>query len=318
MKNTDEKLWLESLLKNGVIELRCFKDKQIISGIYSDINIMVNNIKYAIKNGFNVYNTINPSNLTATNGNLRPYLKTTKNKDITRIKTLFFDFDPVREKGVQATPEQVGESFKMITKMSRWLYDQGFGWTSNIGFSGNGWHSYYAVDLDVNDKSMIDDLYTLLNKRFNSDLVSFDVSVKNSARIARTFGSINHKSGKRAYCEYDDGYNFTSRETIKSVTKKFTPPKIKPKHFVTDGIKTSGIKPNHSIIGDCSRAGLNPVETPEHNKYWLSCPNKANHSTQGDKDSVLWLNDNGFYSFHCSHDGCSHIKSKELEIYLNK
>ena len=38
-----------------------------------------------MKDGWTIYNTINPSSLKATNEILQPFKKTTKNKDITAI-----------------------------------------------------------------------------------------------------------------------------------------------------------------------------------------------------------------------------------------
>ena len=317
MKNTDERLWLNHLLKNGVVELRCFKDENIKSGIYDNLESLIKNIKFAMTDGWTIYQTINPSSLKATNGNLKPFQSTTKNKNITRIKTLFFDFDPVREKNTAATQGQIGEAYQMASKMVLWLQENGFPLPLVTGFSGNGGHEYYSVDLSINDKPMIDALYEILNKRFNSDTVSFDTSVKNSARIARTFGTINYKSGKRSRCEFSTGNGFVSHEVINQLVRKYAPPKKKPAHFVKAvGEKHAGIKPNHSIIGDCASAGLAPIESPETGKYWLKCINEASHSKTGDKDTVLWLNNNGFYSYFCSHDHCSHINAKELQGYL--
>ena len=312
---TDEKTWLNHLLKNGVVELRCFKDDVVKAGIYDNLESLIKNIKYAMSDGWTIYNTINPSSLIATNSKLRPFQRVTKNSDITRLKTLFFDFDPVREKNTAATHEQVGDAYKVSSKMVSWLKENGFPSPLITGFSGNGCHEYYAINLDVSDKPLIDDLYIILNKRFNTDTVSFDTSVKNSARIARTFGTINKKSDKVSRCEYNFG-GVVTRDMIEAITKKYAPPKVTPRHFVNDGIDKN-IKRNMQILGDCASAGLNPVETPESDKYWISCINEASHGHTTSTDTVLWLSGDGYFSYHCSHDHCSHLKAIDLQHFLN-
>ena len=316
MKDSSEIQWLGHLLRNGVVELRCFKGDNVKSGVYSKIESLVKNIKLAMSDGWTIYNTINPSNLKATDSILKPFQKSTKNKDITRIKTLFFDFDPVREVGTGATIEQIGDSYRMASKMVAWLKENGFPSPLATGFSGNGDHEYFSVDLSIDDKQLIDSLYKILNKRFNSDLVSFDVSVKNSARIARTFGTINYKCNRRSRCEFNYGGRPVPRGVIESIVKKYAPPKKAPRHFVKAvGENSDGITPDLNILNRISH--LSPRETTEANKYWITCINEGQHTTKGDTDTVLWIKENGFYNYHCSHSHCQNLTAKSLQNHLN-
>ena len=310
----DKKIRLQKLLKNGNVELRCFDvDGNPRLGIYDDYKIMAKQINYAEQNGYDVYHTINPVNKDATNTALRPFQRGARDADITRIKTIFFDFDPIRDTGTASSLDEKLMARKQAVKLQNYLSEHN--WDMPIvGDSGNGYHLYYNVDLPVEYKSKyLDGLYIALEKRFTTDKVGFDVTVRNPARIARCLGTTNRKANRKSKCFFVD--NFTHEEQIISLAEKITPPKIKPSHFV----KTSdvqNIRPNHNIISDILASGLAVTETPEHGKYWVNCFNASQHSKTGPKDTVVWLNDNGFYTYHCSHSHCSHLTAKDLAQFV--
>ena len=316
MKNTDEILWLNHLLKNGVVELRCFKDGNIKSGIYDSLELLVKNIKFAMTEGFTIYATLNPSNLKATNGKLRPFQPTTKNKDITRIKTLFFDFDKASDEKRNSTQEELIKIEQKSDELVNFMTEK-FGWPlPTKGFSGNGIHLLWDTDLSVEyAQKWFKGFYSRLGLQFSDDVVHFDLVVHNSARIARCLGSHNLKYKKKnTLCVYRD--NFLNTEDLKLAIEALTPPKKKPKHFVpaTGGDK-KGIRPDHEIIAKIESRGLY-ISSPEADKHWIKCFNEAAHGQTTDSDSVLWTNPNGFYSYHCSHSHCSHLTSKDLQEFL--
>ncbi len=323
----DKKLRLLKLLKNGNIELRCFdhnsdlavQKKQSICwlGIYDDYIALAAAINLAEKNKFDIYHTINPINLSATNKPLRPFQRGARDNDIQRIKTIFFDFDPIRETGTPANKKQRQLARIQAMKLRDFLIHD-HGWDlCTVADSGNGTHLYFDCDLPVEyKKKYLDGLYAALEKRFSTDEVSFDVTVRNPARIARCLGTTNHKANRKSSCDFIKG--FTHEEKITTLSKLITPPKITPKHFIRTGEQENKLRPNHHILSDASSAGLQITESPEGGKYWITCINQAQHGHTGLKDTVLWVQPNGFYSYHCSHDHCSNLTAKDLASFVGR
>ena len=324
MNIPDKKLRLLKILESGNVELRCFENNSDLAkkkqqticwlGVYDDYTALANSINLAEKSGADVYHTINPVGIPASNNSLKPFQRGARDADVLRIKTLFFDFDPVRESGTAATIEQKILARNQAIKLHDYLVDD-HGWAEcTVGDSGNGYHLYFNVDLPVSYKSKyLDGLYLALEKRFSTDDVSFDVTVRNPARIARCLGTTNRKANRKSHCYYSDG--FTDKQKIIDLSELIVPPKVKPSHFVRTENQVN-IKPNHNIITEIASSGLNVKETPEHGKYWMDCINKSQHSKTGEKDTVIWVNEQGFYTYHCSHDHCSHLTSKDLAVYL--
>lgn len=311
-----EKKHLLKLLSNGAIELRCI-DKHspmakkqgraiIWSGQYDDYEAMKAAILQAEKKGFDTYSTINPTKIPATNLPLEPFKRTTRDADVISIRTLFFDFDPVRDKDTPATDDQIDLAMDQAGACMDFLTNEGWG-VPTIGFSGNGSHLLYHTVLDIEHAGKMAGLYKALQKRFSTDEIEFDVTVKNPARIARVLGTINRKAARRGYCIHSD--DSTDGETILATVARLTP---KPKNT---WVKPVGHGEQVYVQGNelfrrVQAAGL-IIKEVENGKYWVKCINEQSHGHTGMTDTVVW-HDGRNFTYHCSHNGCSHIDAKAL------
>lgn len=304
-KKTDEAQHLNTLLSNGTVEIRAMDktNNRIWSGVYSDYDQITSAINHAHVMKWDIYSTINPSKIPATNGKLRPYQRTTRDADIIEIRKIFFDLDPVRETGKPSDEYQIREAHFRATVLSEFLQDRGWG-TPTMGFSGNGYHLYYNTRLPVeNSKDLMNKIYQGLDIRFSDELVNFDTTVRNPARIARVLGTINLKSGTKSRAKYHD--NFVKPELISRLADEIAPPKPKP-HWVSTGEEKragSFIK-NWNIVSAFQKNGLYLDSSSDVGKHFVTCPWSHEHSFTGPKDTIIFEGE--WPQFHCSHAHCSH------------
>lgn len=320
-KFTSEKQQLQKYINNGNVEIRCIDKispqaiktgRPIIwSSVFNDCEAMVKQIKYAESKSWDVYQTINPLQIPATNENLKPYKRTAKDTDVSSIKTIFFDFDAVRETGTASTDEHVNDCAAVAIRLDEYLYAE-FGWSKpTFALSGNGAHLLYQTHIDVEFAKNLTGLYAGLAKRFNTDTVDFDVSVKNPARIARVIGTINRKSGTRSCLNYSD--EVTDGELILKACEKLTPPKpqstwVKPVGHSEE--KAGSYIKNWDIVGTFVRNGLYRAASQDTGKHFVECPWISEHSSSGTTDTVVYEGE--WAQFHCSHSHCSNRGIKDV------
>jgi hypothetical protein len=319
--NTSEILQLESILANGNIEVRAFdrvsdfalkqKSGQVVwSGVFDDITPLRQALRYAEKSGWDIYSTINPSKIPATNGKLRPFMRTTRDADIVEIRKIFFDLDPVRETGAAAEQWMIDQGYERAEALYEFLSENGW-CRPTYGFSGNGFHLYYSTRLPWEEaKPLLARLYEGLNLRFSDDVINFDTTVRNPARIARVMGSTNRKSGNRSHCDFSDEY--LDPKLISRLADKIKPPEKQKRHWVSTGYQEQrgGYIKNMDIVGVFQNAGLYLQRTQESGKHFVTCPWQHEHSSTGATDTVIWEGE--WAQFHCSHDHCSGRTIKDI------
>ena len=196
---TNERRIIQNLLNNGPVEVRTLGKKRY-TGIFNEYSAFKQSVIQLMSKKINIYNTINPVNMKVTN-KMEPAITTTKDKDITRILRLPFDFDPVRETDTGATDEQVADALAVAGRFTAWM--GAHGWVNPLlAMSGNGYHVVYETDMQntPETKEALRGLYKALELRFSTDTVKFDVTVRNPSRIMRTYGTVNQKSGRRTWC----------------------------------------------------------------------------------------------------------------------
>ena len=304
--------YYKSLLQNGTVEVRCLdrhsdtakKSRSgvaIWSGTYSQLAPLRAALRHGEQSGYDCYVTINPSRIPALNGRLRAFQRTTRDADIIRRMNIFFDFDPAEKNSEGAAKDDIGEAVSQARKLAEFLCND-YGWgTPTLANSGNGGHLLYLTDM--NPDISLHGLYAGLERRFSTERVKFDVSVKNPSRIARAYGTTNRKGGAQSMCLFS--YATTDESVILSTIERITPPKPARTWVNTpsEQPKEGGSKRGFDVRGWFSGAGLYLQPTRDPGKHWVRCPWADNHSFTGPTDSVIWEGE--WPSFHCSHDGCA-------------
>lgn len=325
-----EKHHLQQLLLNGTVEIRCIDKSSAVylrkpegqripviwSGLYDNYTAMREALMQARANGWDCFNTINPSRIPATNLELKAFERTTKDSDITEICTVFFDLDPVREVGTGATPEQLGATVARTYDLAEFLGAEGWS-LPVVGFSGNGCHLMYRTKMNIDVKPKMKGFYKALALRFTDDEVDLDVTVKNAARIARTYGTINNKSGTKSACASSEEH--TDASVIIATMDKITPDEIKKTWVKLEGegeLSGSYIK-NWDIVGAFSSRGLLVGEGGESGKHLVSCPWENEHTNKGHGEVAIWEGE--WPQFNCLHSHCADRDvSDVLELFGDK
>ena len=302
---TQESRHLQRLLSFGNVELRCIdkigplvkKQPVIWSGVYDDYDSMRKSILYAERSGMDTYTTINPTAKPATNGKIQPFKKTTKDRDIEFISTIFFDFDPENETGSPADDHQINLARCQAEKLAEFLSGEKWG-EPLFGFSGNGAHLMYTTNLEVENVSCLTGLYKALEKRFSTDEIIFDVVVRNPARIARLYGTTNRKGGRRASCVFSDG--FTPGPMVTGLSERLTPTRehrawVKPPKPESFG---KFIK-NLDVVALFRNSGMYLCEGDGF--HHVECPWASSH-TGGSNSASVWEGE--WPQFNCFHSHC--------------
>jgi hypothetical protein len=146
--------------------------------------------------GVSAYVTVNPVDpaLKARANRLTKAKATSKDKDVTRLRFLYLDADPVRPDGISSTNE---ERMAAAVRIDRILADHpGFAASSIRGCSGNGsWLLVRLPDLpnDEAHRALIARVTDWFAASYSDELVKIDEKTKNPARIMPLVGTIKCK-----------------------------------------------------------------------------------------------------------------------------
>ena len=195
---------LELLFRPGeVVELRTIGTDDwhtIRSGYYSDFEKLATkalDLNTASDRDMpsNIFITLNPvqSSLIsrAENRTKTKPRNTTTDEEISAVRWLPIDLDPVRPKGIPSTEEERLEAFSRAAEIKKFLAENGFS-DPIMSSSGNGVHLLYKItdnpDLDKAASINKHIIHTLASK-FSDNKVDVDKAVWNPSRIWKLYGT---------------------------------------------------------------------------------------------------------------------------------
>lgn len=116
-------------------------------------------------------------------------------KDVKRWKNLIIDLDPVRPAGTVSLQEELDAACTVAHK----IYDQviyPYFKTGLIFLSGNGYHVWAPIDLEVNQESIsaVSDFLETIKQIYQTDRVEVDTCFKNPAQLTTLYGTVKKKS----------------------------------------------------------------------------------------------------------------------------
>lgn len=117
-------------------------------------------------------------------------------RDISTIRAVFLDVDPVRVKGISSTAEQLSEARDVAMAIQSWFSDVLDAPATGLGCSGNGFFMLVAVAPvapTAETTQRISRLLGLLNRKFGSDRIKIDTAVANPARLMPAPGTWKRK-----------------------------------------------------------------------------------------------------------------------------
>jgi hypothetical protein len=304
----------------GVFEVRIPKTKAgTISGYFNDTAIAAALI--AKENGKHqaIYVTVNPINpdLLARCQNRFEYgtFLTSSDSDVIRRKWFLMDFDPVRPAGISSSDAELLEARDKAEVVTDWLTS--IGWPEPVrADSGNGVHVMYKVDEPADDASRIDFECALkmLSSIFSDDRVKVDVTVFNSSRVWKVYGTISAKGSSTderphrvaMITKIPAELKLLTREQIDNVARPLRDAKSEEYRdmtgeYITDIVKWLADR------GQTITSGPRPMFGNEGQKWIISkCPFNENHQSP----MVGLVNNRPVY--RCLHDSCSAYRWKEF------
>lgn len=145
---------------------------------------------------YTTINVVNPALLArACNRLIEHPQATTADHDVIRRVWLPIDIDPVRPAGISATAEEIDIAKHRAAEVEGWLRGELGDDPTIRGFSGNGWHLLYRIDLPNDDDGtrFVKGIINAAADRFDDDRVTVDRTVFNPARIWKLYGSLARK-----------------------------------------------------------------------------------------------------------------------------
>ena len=116
----------------------------------------------------------------------------TGEKHITGRRWLLVDADPARDAKISSSDAEKVQALAVVRSLRGFL--AGRAWPASIlADSGNGYHLLYRIDLPADDGGLVKRVLTVLSQRFTSDAVTIDVTVHNSSRLTKLYGTVVRK-----------------------------------------------------------------------------------------------------------------------------
>lgn len=130
--------------------------------------------------------------------------------DIAQRRWLLVDIDPVRPTDTSATREESNEAWNVAMVCYQVLHDAGIR-APLIGFSGNGWHLNYPIDMPNDDASriLIQSLLSGLNNRIGNEKAKVDLKTFNASRIWKLYGTVARKGEETEDRQHRESYIVT-------------------------------------------------------------------------------------------------------------
>jgi hypothetical protein len=289
-----------------------------VSGVYDDYGILAEHGLRWNAEGFNVYITLNGTNLKVTNGCFPRRWRTTRDSDVPSYRYLFLDLDPVREPNTSSTNAEKLEAWKTLASIREYLAQRE--WPAPfVADSGNGFHLLYRVDLPVNPESIaiVRNCLMALDAKFSTPHAKVDTTTFNPARIVKLYGTFTRK-----------GEHTPERPYRRSELKREDPG---PKEIVPTQLLLDLAAEAPSKARVFAGQGEAPEGAAEEKLSWLvgwldahrvhhsrphkrddgswilfvSCPWKARHTIDsGITETAVFAMPGGF-GFDCRHDHCA-------------
>jgi hypothetical protein len=191
---------LEVLTRPGdVYELRIPKTREgTVSGYFNNLPAALKAIESLNGSGPGIYVTLNlvePALLARAANRFRTRAdKTTSDRDITRLRFLLGDVDPIRPSDISASEAELGAALDRCRTMRFELSELGLP-APIFGCSGNGGHLIWAIYLpnDAESERLLQRVLKALAARFDDEVIHIDQTVYNASRIIKLYGTIAAK-----------------------------------------------------------------------------------------------------------------------------
>lgn len=320
---------LLSLAGEDLIELRILG---VGAGLFDDPGLLIDACR--IHSGKKaIYFGLNPRASEALSGRPRNTLfrgKGFSQKDVTSFHWLYIDLDPDREPNTSASLTEIEKTAGVFKAIYSYLQAKTI--PCMVGLSGNGIHLLVRLtpmEVSDNAKRSIGLVLGYLNRRFGTEDVKVDGTVKDPARICKAYGTLAikgihtverpHRLASMLYPQkplrpIDLEMEF--QDEIREQKAIETPP---PLQSFTGGRRihspVEGDITTLDIVGLFQKHDLyeRPIEGKKHE---VKCPWESDHSSSGPGDTIIFEASSGSWAgFFCHHNHC---KSRTIKDVIDR
>jgi putative DNA primase/helicase len=291
--------------------------------LYSDAARLAEQAAYLSDRGQNLYvlfNEFAPNRPVANDWNSvqNPTYRRIQDADVSRLRGLFVDLDPVRPSGTNSTDAEHRAAIAKAREIAGYLTALGFP-APLIFSSGNGAGLLYRVDLPPEYKTLVEAFLAKL-VQFDSPSVKVDQSVWNPARLMRCLGTVNRKAAHTderpqrlaEIIECPDSLVAVPRELIEAFAGPVAAaPEPEPEAF-DDQVFAAAIEETSKRLND---AGADHTIDRRPNKAYLKlarCPFKSKDHPNG--GATIIIRPSGRLGFACKHSKCNGADGKRKTI----
>ena len=237
----------------------------------------------------------------------------TKDADIEGYEWILIDLDPERTKGVSSTDEEVEYAKQKSRMIFMYLKEQGFE-EPIVGFSGNGYHLLYKVEIDTSAKEKIKKFLSVLDVMFSDERIAVDTVNYNPARVCKLYGTLAMKgrsTEERPHRFSEIVYVPAQLKATKLVhiekINVIMPDEPEVKQYNSYSPRDFDLD---SWLRDVAKLNFTKTQTGSVTKYILEkCPFDETHKG---KDACIFVLPNGAIGFHCFHNSCSDKKWQDV------
>jgi len=243
---------------------------------------------------------------------------TTSDNDVIGYEWLMIDLDPKRPTKTSSTDEQIEKARLLAGKIGQFLQNIGFE-RPIIGFSGNGYHLLYSIQLANNaeNKTLLEQCLKTLSMLFSNSDIDVDMKNFNPSRVCKLYGTRAQKGTDSPNAPHrmssilfvPDEIKFTDKKYLEKLTTYY-PQEEKPQRY-------NSYRPSEfnldKWLSDHQIAYRKDVFTGG-DKYILDhCPFNSEHKG---KDAVIFKLHSGALSFVCLHNSCADKKWRDVRLFF--
>ncbi|EXJ10912.1 hypothetical protein D779_0351 [Imhoffiella purpurea] len=243
---------------------------------------------------------------------------------VTRFSRLFFDLDPERPKGTSSTAAELREAEVRAKGLKDRLL--GIGWPLPLmAMSGNGWHLQYRTALPSTQewREILRTIYQGLNSELTDDVVTFDVTVRNPARLCALYGSRKRKGPntqdrphRQSICWIPSDWKQVHPRQVEALANYYARQSSQTRSNASQtpqephtAVRVSGKGDYASLdVVRWFQAHDAYVGRLAGNKHGVRCPWSHEHTSDSPRnasDAVIFEPDGGWAGFACKHSHCA-------------
>ncbi|WP_295446490.1 hypothetical protein [uncultured Thiodictyon sp.] len=321
--------YLDWLIRDaGLVELCQMDHGKLDVGWYDNADHLLHDARTMAGSG-NLFTTINRIDLNAIKAHLEAERRVVLNKvcrtpdaAVTRYCRLFFDFDPERPTDTSSTIADLAGAEARAHGLARRL--AAVGWPAPaVAMSGNGYHLQFRTALPNTPevKAQLAAIYQGLHLEFSDDVVQFDRSVRNPARLCALYGSVKRKGSdtperphRKSWINLPADWRQVHPRQVAALADHFArqtaaamPPTRDRRPADAPAVSGRGDYASLDVVRWFEAHGAH-VGALSGIKHGVRCPWGAEHtsaSPRSGSDTIVFESDGGWPGFHCSHSHCT-------------